>query len=71
MPDREWVQSERIAEIPGIRKKDHKLRLDSWIQIRSTGWDVMDERSMDDRPLALENRLFPIFHADRVFYCSF
>ena len=39
MPDREWVQSERRAENPGIRKKEEELRLDSWMQIRSTGWD--------------------------------
>ena len=39
MPDREWVQSERIEEKPGIRKEEDELRLDSWIQIRSTGWD--------------------------------
>ena len=36
MSDREWVQSERRAE---IRKEEDKLKLDSWIQIRSTGWD--------------------------------
>ena len=39
MPDREWVRSERRAENPGIRKEKYELRLDSWIQIRSTGWD--------------------------------
>ena len=39
MPDQEWVQSERRAEILAIRKKEDELRLDSWIQIRSTGWD--------------------------------
>ena len=39
MPDREWVQSERRAENPGIRKEEDELRLDSWMQIRSTGWD--------------------------------
>ena len=39
MPDREWVRSERRAENPGIRKEEDELRLDSWIQIRSTGWD--------------------------------
>ena len=38
-PNREWVQSERRAENPGIRKEEDELRLDSWIQIRSTGWD--------------------------------
>ena len=36
MPDREWVRSERRAENPGIRKEEDELRLDSWIQIRST-----------------------------------
>ena len=39
MPDQEWVQSERRTENPGIQKKEHELRMDSWIQIRSTGWD--------------------------------
>ena len=39
MPDREWVQSECRAENPGIRKKEDEFRLDSWIQIISTGWD--------------------------------
>ena len=39
MPDREWVRSERRAENPGIRKEEEELRLDSWMQIRSTGWD--------------------------------
>ena len=39
MPDREWVRSKRRAENPGIRKEEDELRLDSWIQIRSTGWD--------------------------------
>ena len=39
MPDWEWVQSERRAENPGIRKEEDELKLDSWIQIRSTGWD--------------------------------
>ena len=29
MPDREWVQSERRAENPGIRKDEDELRLDS------------------------------------------
>ena len=28
MPDREWVQSERRAENPGIRKEEEELRLD-------------------------------------------
>ena len=39
MPDWERVRSERRAENPGIRKKEDELRLDSWIQIRLTGWD--------------------------------
>ena len=39
MPDREWVRSERRAENPGIRKEEEELRLDSWMQIKSTGWD--------------------------------
>ena len=39
MPDREWVRSERRAENPGILKVEDELRSDSWIQIRSTGWD--------------------------------
>ena len=39
MPDREWVRSQRRAENAGIRKEEDELRLDSWIQIRSTGWD--------------------------------
>ena len=39
MPDREWVRSERRVENPGIRKEEDELRLDSLIQIRSTGWD--------------------------------
>ena len=38
MPDREWVQSGRGAENPGIRKEEDEFRLDSWIQIKSTGW---------------------------------
>ena len=38
-PDQEWVRSERRAENPGIRKEEDELRLDSWMQIRSTGWD--------------------------------
>ena len=37
MPDREWVPSDRRAENPGIRKEEDELRLDSWMQIRSTG----------------------------------
>ena len=39
MPDREFVRSERRAENLGIRKEEDELRLDSWVQIRSTGWD--------------------------------
>ena len=39
MPNREWVRSEHRAENPGIRIEEDELRLDSWIQIRSTGWD--------------------------------
>ena len=39
MPDQEWVRSECRAENPGIRKEEVELRLDPWIQIRSTGWD--------------------------------
>ena len=39
MPDLEWVRSERRADNPGIRIEEDELRLDSWIQIRSTGWD--------------------------------
>ena len=39
MPDWEWVRSERREENPEIRKEEDLLRLDSWIQIRSTGWD--------------------------------
>ena len=39
MPDRECVQSERRVENPEIRKEEDELRLDSWIQIRSTGWN--------------------------------
>ena len=39
MPDREWVRSERRAENPGIRNEEDELRLDSWMQIRTTGWD--------------------------------
>ena len=39
MPDQEWVRSERRAENSGIRKEEDELRLDSWMQIRSTGWD--------------------------------
>ena len=38
MPDREWVQSECRAENQVIRKEKDELRLDSWMQIKSTGW---------------------------------
>ena len=37
IPDPEWVPSDRRAENPGIRKEGDEVRLDSWIQIRSTG----------------------------------
>ena len=37
IPDREWVPSDRRAENPGTRKEEDKFKLDSWIQIRSTG----------------------------------
>ena len=36
VPDRERVRSDCRAENPGIRKEEDELRLDSWIQIRST-----------------------------------
>ena len=39
MPDQEWVRSERRAENPRIWKEEDELRLDFWMQIRSTGWD--------------------------------
>ena len=39
MLDREWVLSECRAENPGIQKQEDALRLDSWIQIRSMGYD--------------------------------
>ena len=39
MSDREWVRFDRRAENTGIRKEEDELRLDSWIQIRLTGWD--------------------------------
>ena len=39
MPEQEWLRSKLRAENPGIRKEEDELRLDSWIQIRSTGWD--------------------------------
>ena len=38
-PDQEWVRSEHRAENPEIWKEEDELRLDSWMQIRSTGWD--------------------------------
>ena len=43
MLDREWVRSKHRAENAGIRKEKDELRLDSWIQIRSTGWDEENE----------------------------
>ena len=46
IPDREWVPSDRRAENPGIRKEGDKLRLGSWIQIRSTGQDEIKCRSL-------------------------
>ena len=55
IPDREWLQSDRRAENPGIRKEEEKLRLDSWIQIRSTGCDEIKKSSA----LGLE---IPTFH---------
>ena len=36
IPDQEWVPSDCEAENPGIQKKEDKLRLHSWKQIRST-----------------------------------
>ena len=39
MPDREWVRSERRADNPKLRKEEEELRLDSWMQIRSAGWE--------------------------------
>ena len=39
MPDREWVRSECRAENHGIWIEEDELRLDFWIQIRSTGLD--------------------------------
>ena len=39
MPDQEWVRSERKAENPRTWKEEDELRLDFWMQIRSTGWD--------------------------------
>ena len=43
MPDREWMRSERRAENPGIWKEEDELRLDSWMQITSTGWNKKSE----------------------------
>ena len=57
MPDREWMQSDRRVEHPGIRKKEDKLRLDSWIQIRSTEWD---ERKSSSSVLLAQRP--PAFH---------
>ena len=57
MPDREWVRSDRRAENPGIRKEEDELRLDSWIQIRSIGWD---ERKCES--LVLLTRRLPAFN---------
>ena len=37
MADWEWVQSDHRVENPGILKEEDELRLDSWMQIRSTG----------------------------------
>ena len=39
MLDQEWVRSERRAENSGFRKEEDELRLDFWMQIKSTGWD--------------------------------
>ena len=36
MPDRMWVQLDRREDKPEIQGEEDKLRLDSWIQIRST-----------------------------------
>ena len=33
------IGRESRAENPGIRKEKDELGLDSWMQIRSTGWD--------------------------------
>ena len=57
MPDREWVQSEHRAENPGIRKEEEEVRLDSWMQIRSTGWD---ERKWSSSVLLAQGP--PAFH---------
>ena len=45
MLDREWVQSDRRAENPGIRKDENELRLDFCIQIRSRRRDDKKYRS--------------------------
>ena len=37
MPDWEWVRSEHRVKNPGIWEEEDELRLDSRIQIRSTG----------------------------------
>ena len=39
MPDREKVRSQCRAENPGIRREEDEFRLDSWMQVKSTGWD--------------------------------
>ena len=57
MPDWDWVQSNCRAKNPVIRKKEDELRLDSWIQIRSTGWDKRKGSS-----LMLLARRLPAFH---------
>ena len=46
LPNREWVQTDRRAENLGIRKKEDKLRLDSWIQIGSTRSDEIKFSSL-------------------------
>ena len=59
MSDREWVQSQRRAENPGIRKEEDELRLDSWTQIRSTGRNERKRSSsvlLARRPLAFHWR---------------
>ena len=58
MSDREWVQSERRAENPGIWNEEDELRLDSWMQIRSTGWDERKRSSS-----VLLARRTPAFHS--------
>ena len=57
MPDREWARSEHRAENPGIWKEADELRLDSWMQIRSTEWD---ERKWSNSVLLA--RRPPAFH---------